>query len=142
MLKAANLQYEDQDVKQDIKDIKRAVGRPRKDRYPLFVKIGEGPLQRLEGQEFWNFRMSKTKTVRVRLPEISSGAKWRVEIVEGINELSVAPEKHDNTPDVSSNRREVELAFLALPNSIATVLFTLSQGENEVLAQRKISFIK
>lgn len=132
MLRTANLQYEDQDVKQDIK---RTVGRPRKDRYPFLIKIGDGFPQKLEGQDNWNFRVPKNKKIYISLPENIPDAKWRIEY------LGVAVDEKKN--ETANNRREYNLSLLGLPAGVATVLFTLSnENNNEVLAKRTIYFVK
>lgn len=130
MLKTANLQYEDQEVKQDMK---RTAGRPRKDRYPLLIKIGDGFPQKLEGQDNWNFRVPKNKKIHVTLPDMPD-AKWNVEY------LGVAVDEKKET--TSNKRREYSLSLLGLPLGVASVLFTLSGEKNEVIAKRALSFVK
>ena len=126
------LQYEHKDASQDGK--KRTAGRPRKDRYPFLIKIGDGFPQKLEGQDNWNFRVPQGKKVFISLPENIPDAKWQVEY------LGVEVDEKKN--EAVNNRREYNLSLLGLPAGVATILFTLSGENNEVLAKRTLSFVK
>lgn len=121
---------------------KRTVGRPQKDKFPVFIKVGTGPTQRLEGQDIWTIRATVGKNIQVALPE-PAGFKWKVVRLGNDDKVKVSlEESKTGQSKMLPDLREFDLSLLALPQSVSTILFTLSNSEGQIIAKRELSFIK